>query len=94
MINATHFGATYLTASQSATGSFPGGLLSVGGANATITVLKCIGGFNDLNVPIESMIFSGSSSNYITLSSNTKLDLVITSITLGSGSAPVFLYNT
>jgi hypothetical protein len=102
MINVpVNSGGVFLTAGNSASGSF-GGILALGTGSATnitgsqIVALKYINGYSVVNPgtsytsypPAESTI-----STTFNLTSGTKLELLITSCSLAVGSAPVFLYN-
>ncbi len=86
-------GGILLRANSSTTGSF-GGMLalqtgSLGALTSSVQVtgLKYIIGTNPSGFPLES-----TSTGTFSLSSGTKLELVITSCSLGVDSAPVFLY--
>jgi hypothetical protein len=86
-------GGTILRGGQSTTGSFGGmlalqtGSLAALTSSVQITGLKYITGLNPSGYPLES-----ASPGSFSLSSGTKLELVITSCSLGADSAPVFLY--
>jgi hypothetical protein len=86
-------GGILVRGGASATGSF-GGMLALQTGSTTaptssvqITGLKYINGINPSGFPLES-----SDIGIFSLSSGTKLELVITSCSLAVGSAPVFLY--
>ena len=94
-----NIGGTFLTAGNSATGSF-GGLLSLGTGSlgsltgSQISALKYINGYTTINpgpnsqtIPAEATI-----STPFLLSPGNKLELLITSCSLSANSAPVFLY--
>ena len=87
-------GGVFLSAGQSTTGSFGGMLVLAGGPSASITGLKYINGytvapdgkgFNNY-FPAEAVTASFGITN------GTKLELLITSCSLGAGSSPVVLY--
>jgi hypothetical protein len=86
-------GGILLRANSSTTGSFGGMLALQTGSlpnftsSAQITGLRYINGINPSGFPLES-----SNIGPFNLSSGTKLELVITSCSLGVDSAPVFLY--
>ncbi len=86
-------GGILLRSGSSTTGSF-GGMLALQGGSLTtltssvqVTGLRYIIGTNPSSFPLES-----SNIGSFNLSSGTKLELVITSCSLGVDSAPVFLY--
>jgi hypothetical protein len=105
MINVpVNSGGVFLTAGNSASGSF-GGMLALGTGSingitnttgSQIIALKYINGYSVVNPgtsytsypPAESII-----NTTFNLTPGTKLELLITSCSLAVGSAPVFLYN-
>ena len=86
-------GGTILRGGQSTTGSFGGMLALQTGSLAVLTSsvqvigLKYANGNNLLGYPLETPNIGS-----FNLSSGTKLELFITSCSLGPDSAPVFLY--
>jgi hypothetical protein len=86
-------GGILLRGGSSTTGSFGGmlalqtGSISALTSSVQVTGLKYINGINPSGFPLES-----SDTGTFSLSSGTKLELVITSCSLAAGSAPVFLY--
>jgi len=88
-------GGVFLSAGQSATGSFGGMLVLAGGPSASITGLKYINGYSVVNPgtsytsypPAEAITGSFGITN------GSKLELLITSCSLGAGSSPVVLYS-
>ena len=91
-------GGIFVSASQSVTGSFGGMLVLAGGPSASITGLKYINGYNVVNPgtsytsypPAEGSVTS--SLLPLGIANGTKLELLITSCSLGAISSPVFLY--
>jgi hypothetical protein len=92
-------GGLFVSASQSVTGSFGGLLVLAGGQSASITGLKYVNGYNVSNPgfnPTYSLAegsITPSSLLPLGIANGTKLELLITSCSLGAGSSPVFLYN-
>jgi hypothetical protein len=86
-------GGILLRANSSTTGSFGGmialqtGSLPNFTSSVQVTGLKYINGVGATGLALES-----TSTGPFNLSSGTKLELVITSCSLGADSAPVFLY--
>jgi hypothetical protein len=86
-------GGILLRGGSSTTGSFGGmlalqtGSISALTSSVQVTGIKYIIGTNPSGFPLES-----SDTGTFSLSSGTKLELVITSCSLAAGSAPVFLY--
>ena len=86
-------GGILLRGGASATGSFGGmialqtGSLPNFTSSVQVTGLRYINGINPSGFPLET-----SNIGSFNLSSGTKLELVITSCSLGADSAPVFLY--
>jgi len=97
MINVpVNSGGVLLTAGSSTTGSFGGMLVLAGGVSASIANLKYIGGYSVTNpgnpitvsyAPTETLISGFGMAN------GSKLELVITSCSLATGSSAVFLYS-
>jgi hypothetical protein len=88
-------GGVFLSAGQTRTGSFGGMLVLAGGPSASILGLKYVNGYTIVpdgkgynNYPaVESLASSFGMAN------GSKLELLITSCSLGAGSSPVVLYN-
>ena len=86
-------GGILLRGGAATTGSFGGmlalqtGSLAALTSSVQVTGLKYVTGVNPSGYPLES-----TSTGTFSLSSGTKLELVITSCSLGVDSAPVFLY--
>jgi hypothetical protein len=85
-------GGVLVTQGNSVTGSF-GGMLALSTGSVTsnsgsqITGLKYINGINAAGYPTEATL-----STVFNLTPGTKLELAITSCSLATSSAPVFLY--
>jgi hypothetical protein len=87
-------GGIFLTAGNSATGSFGGMLALAGGPSASIVNLKYINGYTVSN-PGFNVTYSLSEATVSSfgMANGSKLELVITSCSLAANSSPVFLYN-
>jgi hypothetical protein len=87
-------GGTILLANATVTGSFSGMLVLAGGPSASVLGLKYVNGYNVSNPgfnPTYSLA-EGSISSTFGIANGSKLELMITSCSLGAGSSPVFLY--
>ena len=87
-------GGVFLAAGQSTTGSFGGMLVLAGGPSASVTGLKYINGYSVVNPGTSYVSYPlvESTTGSFGMANGSKLELLITSCSLGAGSSPVVLY--
>jgi hypothetical protein len=87
-------GGYIISGSQSITGSFAGMMALAGGTSASISGMKYINGY--VAVPdgkgFTNYLPTEATTLGFGLANGSKLDLIITSCSLGAGSSPVVFY--